>query len=392
MRIAYLLPLALLACSSSSATEDDDATSTESAVTGVSSYSAEARIEVAGEPVRIVRAKLSFTSNVVSSKVEASHVTSYDEGSFRHDSCTTAIEFPAAKASVEVIDEATGAVLSSYVKPIAIGAGFDSPTNEWSTCSPHGYPSLSQDSSIGVAADPITYPDGKKTDQISMPFDVHVEATHEGAQWRLTSVTLDPYAYANLNHSAFYHLPSGGLGFASIYATGKYSVHTVKARADVADCSLTDSYASRGDAQPVKFHYAFDVTKKLEPNARVFVKYAPHLANVSGDTWSDTQQFELTRSGNQWTGELVLSGQGHVVKGYPNTAARETMPETGSPSALLYVFRTVHADGTEEWENGSIAKWGNYRTTGGYYAFTFPASCDGLGRTTTLGVELDAHR
>src|SRR5205085_8991921 len=115
-------------------------------------------------------------------------------------------------------------------------------------------------------------------------------------------------------------------------------------------------------------------------------------------TWADTKQVELTRSGDNWSGEIVITGKVRPAKGYPNGAERDAVSEAGSPSSLLYVFRIHHADGTEEWENGSAAKWGNYGWTGdqggryGYYGLVLPASCDGLNRTSSLFAEADAHR
>ncbi len=393
-----LFAVALAAC----AQGDDnahEASSSESEIVGMSSYDAEAWLDVAGKPTRRVRATIELRSNVSSSSVNAYKNTTYDEGSFRHDSCVTSIAFAGASAKVEVVDEATGDVLSTYSKPIAIGAGFETETHEWSTCNPHHYPSFDQDSSLTVDLGPIAFPDGSAIREATMSFDIHVTGQRNGETWTLTRATLDPYKYSNLNHSVFFRTPSGDFRFTSIYAAGKHTPHTVVGHVEMTDCSLTDAWKKVGDPQPATYRFAIDYRRKLEAGARVFVKYNERLGLVTEQpTWSDEKQVELTRSGDTWKGELTFAGTARPVMRFENEAQRDAVSEPGSLGAVLYVFRIEHADGTEEWENGSAAKWGNYRTTGdqrglyGYYGLRLPASCDGSARTAVLDAEIDAYR
>jgi hypothetical protein len=392
------LAIALLACTANDQ-GTQGASSAESDVVGVTSYEAEAWFRVAGKPTRRVRTTIKLLSNVPSSSVKAYKNTTYDEGGFQHDTCVTSIAFPAATAAVEVLDDATGAVITSYTKAIDVGAGFDTETHAWSTCSPHHYPDLAQDSTVSVNLDPIAFPDGNAIDDVAMSFDIHVAAVRNGEAWTLTGATLDPYRYSNLNHSVSFHLPSGAIAFTSIYAAGKHTPHTVTAHVDVADCTLTDEWKKVGDPQPGTFHFAIDYPRKLEEGARVFVKYNERLGFWSGQPpWTDDQQIELSRSGDAWKGEITVTGTVRPVKRFENEEQRDAVSEAGSLSSMLYVFRVQHADGRVEWENGSAAKWGNYRTTGdqrglyGYYGLRLPASCDGLGRTAALDAEVDAYR
>jgi hypothetical protein len=395
-----LVVLGMAACSAPSSNDRgvDVATNAE---TSVPSYTAEVRFDLAGDgvvgkPVRRVRAKIDLFPNVSSSSVTASHVTTSDKSGFEHHECDTTILFPGATAAIDVLDDA-GTTLATYTKPLTMPAGFSSPTDPGTTCTPHQYPDLSQDSSIVITPDAIAFSDGTKIDGISFSFDVHLAAVRQGESWKLTSVTLDPFQYANLNHSASYQLPgSGRLAWTPVYAAGKRSPHHVVASVDLASCTLTDTYGDVGDPQPAKYHFHFAYERSLDAGARVFVKYNERRDSQTQPGWSDDKVVELTRSASTWTGEVTLDGTARPVKGYPNAAERDAVSQANSISSLLYVFHIRHADGTEEWENGSTAQFGNYRTAGdqsgryGYYGFLLPASCDGLGRTAALEAQVDA--
>jgi hypothetical protein len=377
----------------------EDTATNEARSTASTSHTAEMRFALDGRPVRRLRAKIELASNVASTSVEAWHNTSSDKGGFEHHECVTSIQFPGGTAVIDVTDD-DGRTLATYTKPLVVGAGFTSEAHAGSVCAPHQYPSLSQDTSVSITPDPIAFDDAAKIDRIAFSFDIHVDAVREGASWKLTRAALDPFAYANLNHSASFYRPgTGTLDFTPVYAAGQRSPHAVTGYVDTASCELTDSFGVVGEPEPATYHFRFAYAKQLEAGARVFVKYNERLGFVTSQpAWTDGKIVELRRDASAWTGEIVLRGKVRPVKGYPNANERDAVSEAGSPSGLDYVFRIVHADGTEEWENGSGARWGNYRTTGdqsgryGYYGLVLPARCDGLNRTASLGVEVSATR
>lgn len=395
--LLLVLSSALATACSAPATDDaSGASSSEDALTGVTSYASEARFSVPGEPVRVMRVTVELPkASTASSSVVAQHVTTYDEGSFRHDSCTTSITFPGATAAITVLDEATGATVASYTRPLDVAVGFETGTDQGSTCYPHQYPSLAQDASLYVRPDAIAFPDGAKLADPSFSFAIHVTADRQGDAWKLTSASLDPLA--NVNEAVYYQQPDGHVASTALYPAGKRSPHTISARAELASCALTDGEA--GDPQSGTVHFAFDYVRSLEAGAKVLVKYAEVQSFVQAEpTWSDAKQVELTRAGNHWKGEITEAGKLRVVKGYPDGTQRDAVVEVGTPGSLLYVFHVVHADGTESWENGSSAKWGNYRTQGnqggrwGHYGLLVPASCDGTGREANIDVSVEVHR
>jgi hypothetical protein len=396
--LPFLAPLLAGLAACSSPTGDSSATSAAD-LTNATAYTAEARFDLSADvtarPVRRLRAAVKLAEDTVSSSVAANHVTTSDKGGFQHDSCTTTIEFPAATVDFQVVDEASGRVLSSYTRNVSVSAGFESPTDPGTTCYPHQYPDLAQTSSLYVTPDDIAFDDGASIREISFSLEIGMKAVRHGDTWQLTSLTLDPYTYANLNHSASYLLPvTGRLAFTSVYEAGKRTPHSVKGHIDIASCTLTDSFGDVGDPEPATFHFAVDYPRALEAGARVSVKSKPFLGfGTSQPGWNDTL-VPLTRSGGVWSGEVAITGRARPVKGYPNANERDAVSEADSPTALDYVFRIDHADGTVEWDNGSGAPSGSYQTTGdpggryGYYGLVLPASCDGLGRFGSLDNEV----